>query len=282
VGIVALGSPFSRGPFQEGLSILKSWGLSPVVPPSIYSRLRYLAGPDDRRLEPLHAFFMDPGIKAVFCARGGYGALRLLDRIRFLECADTPKWVVGFSDNTVLLNTLASQARWVSLHGPHVSTLSSLSPPALSWLKNLLFGRGPFRIKVPRRQVLKAGQASGTLVGGNLTLLIHTLGTPFFPSLNKKILFLEERGEAPYRLDRLLTHLRLSGKLKGLSGLILGEFSECGPKKRVGLILSEFIEKTALPVVLKVPSGHTSPNYALPIGCKVHLDGKAGGLTFAF
>jgi muramoyltetrapeptide carboxypeptidase len=238
---------------------------------------RYLAGSDAIRAGALRAALEDSEVRAVFCARGGSGAGRLLP---LLELASTPpKLLVGCSDITVLHAALQSQGR-TSIHGPVVTQAGEQPQSVLDELFHLLEGGLP--PPLVGATPLVSGVAEGPLLGGNLAVLVTLLGTSWFPDTRGAVLLLEDDGEQPYRLDRLWTHLRNAGVLAGLAGIALGDFTNCerkGADFTVRDVLRSLAEETRLPCAVGFPVGHGPVNVALGLGTRVRLDADSGSLT---
>lgn len=279
IGIISPAGPVSESDLRAGCEILASSGLRVRPAPHLYDRNGYLAGKDEARLEDLHAMFQDQEIKAIFCARGGYGSLRLLDGIDYDRIKSNPKIMVGFSDITALLMAIYEKTGLVVFHGPMVRDLASGHPDNRQGLLRMLFSDQPVSWDLTECEILAPGKARGPLMGGNLSLVCHLLGTPFMPSLDGCILFLEDRGEAAYRLDRMLTHLTLSGKLKGVSGIIAGQFDENGVEAMQNRLLLDIASDLDIPLVVGFPVGHGKRNLALPMGPSAELDTELMMLT---
>ena len=214
IGVISPAGPVNRSDLQPGLRLLESSGFRVLVAPHVYNRRGYLAGDDEARLADLHAMFQDKDIKAIFCARGGYGSLRLLSKIRYDLIKESPKIFVGYSDITALLMAIYKKTGLVTFHGPMFRELALRSQENWESLLGLLSSKQLVKLSLTEGSAFINGRATGPLIGGNLSLICHLLGTPFFPSLDGCILFIEEKGEALYRLDRMITHLALSKKLK--------------------------------------------------------------------
>lgn len=259
----------------------------------------YLGGTVRERVEDLHAMFADPEVKAVFCIRGGYGAAMLLDSIDYGLIRRNPKIFAGYSDITALHLAIHRMARLVTFHGPVV--LSGLSDFTLDHFRRALFetkplGRlanppepRPIRPRHPWRAV-RPGRARGPLAGGNLTLISATLGTPYEIETDGRILFLEDVGEEPYSIDRMLTHLRLAGKFRNIRGLIFGECASCQPREfrpgfdstfSTGEVVQNILGALDVPVLSGLVIGHTDDQLTLPLGVMAELDADAGTLTIA-
>lgn len=232
---------------------------------------RYFAGTDEERLRSLHEAFADPDVRAVFAARGGYGVTRLLDRLDWELVARSEKPLVGFSDLTALhLCLLARGVR--SIHGPVVTRLGEEPPESRERLFGLLEEAAPPPPLDGRTAV--EGEAEGLLVGGCLSLLVALLGTPHLPRLDGCILFLEEVGEAPYRIDRMLTQLCASGALEHVAGIAIGQMTDCdGPLARGAEVAQEILGALAKPLIVDLPFGHGETNLALPHGARARIQG---------
>ncbi len=282
VGVFALSGPVDLERLEEGLAILRSWG-HPVVEASNV-RLRgpggYLAGTDAERIGGLMEL-VDGGVRVAMAARGGYGVLRLARWIPFDRLAAAGVRLIGFSDLTPVLCRLAA-AGVPQLHGPVVTSLAwdAESTRGLADLVTGVKGAGDVLLELPRESVLRPGKASGPLLGGNLTLLAASVGTPLETPLAGSVLVLEDINEPVYRIDRLLTQLRLSGRLDGVKALIFGDLSEFGTSDRERLheLLLEAVPHG--PVVAGLPFGHGRRNVPLPLGGGVSLDTVRGMLRW--
>jgi muramoyltetrapeptide carboxypeptidase len=272
IGVISPAGPVDMEELRAGIGLLESSGFRVKVAPHVYDRFDYLAGRDEVRLEDLHAMFMAREIKAIFCARGGYGSPRLLDKIRYDLIGKKPKILVGYSDITALLVAIHKRTGLITFHGPMVRDLGTKDQGNWETLFELLSSGLPFQLRLERANCLIPGKATGSLLGGNLSLICHLLGTPYMPSLEGCILFLEEKGESLYRLDRMLTHLRLSGQLDRLSGLIGGQFENCGQISVIDELLMDVFSDLNIPIVTNLPIGHGEENVAVPIGLRAELD----------
>lgn len=278
VSLVAPASCFDRASFDAGLEILsRRYRVHPDC--GLFARHRYLAGTDERRLEELAAALADRETRAVFCARGGYGLMRLLSRLDIAGMV--PKPVVGFSDITAL-HQLLQRERRVSLHGPVLTQLPRLDGPTHERLFQLLESDSA-AATLSGTEAYVGGVAEGPLLGGNLSVLTRLLGTPYLPNLEGAILLLEDVGERPYRLDRMWTHLALAGVFRQVRGIALGGFTACEEKAAEyssGDVLRDLARATRLPCVAGFPIGHGEHNQPAPLGVRVRLD--AGDLSLAF
>jgi len=278
VAVVAPAGPFDRDSFEAGLEILR--GRYQVhFEPGILTRHRYLAGSDARRLAELRAALADPHSRAVFCARGGYGAMRLLPGLE--DFAPAPKPLIGFSDITALHQLLQRQGR-VSIHGPVLTQLGKLDAATHARLFALLERDAP-AAGLTGAQTFVAGIAEGPLVGGNLAVLTRLLGTPHLAPLRGAVLLLEDVGERPYQLDRMWTHLALAGVFHEVRGIVLGGFTGCEEKSAdysSAEVLEELAAETGLPCAAGFPIGHGPQNQPVPLGVRVRLDAGQRRLEF--
>jgi muramoyltetrapeptide carboxypeptidase len=221
VGIIAPASPISKSEIRKGIQLIESFPLQVRLGTHLFDHSHYLAGSDQDRVSDLHSMFSDPEIKGILCARGGYGSLRSLDKIDYGLIRKNPKVLVGFSDLTALLMAIYKHSGLITMHGPTVSEL--LNGDNWHHLCRLITTSYKPRLSLKRGMVINGGTARGILLGGNLATLCSLIDTPFLPSFEGVILFLEEKGEQPYRLDRMLTQLLLSGRLDHLSALVIGQ-----------------------------------------------------------
>ncbi len=272
VGVISPAGPVDRADLTAGLRFLEKAGYRVHVAPHVYDRREYLAGRDEDRLWDLTSVFRNPEIKAVFCSRGGYGTLRLLDRIDYDLIRNNPKILVGYSDITALLTAVFQRTGLVTFHGPMVKGFPELPEKAWRNLVHMISSTKPVMFSPMEGHALKGGRGRGPLMGGNLSLLCRLLGTPYMPDLSGAILFIEDRGEALYRLDRMLTHLALSGHLKGIKGLIAGRFTACGEPAAVDELIKERFAPMNIPIAAGFPLGHGLDNTTLPLGIPVELD----------
>ena len=231
-----------------------------------------MAGEDKARLSDLHDMFRDKDIKAIFCTRGGYGCMRLLDKINYELIKENPKILVGYSDITALLIAIRKKTGLITFHGPMVRGLATKNQNNWESLFRTISSSQPLKLSFREGTTLVAGTAKGKLIGGNLNMICHLVGTPYLPSLDGCILFVEERGEALYRLDRMLTHLRLSGQLTGLSGFIAGVFEECSDMSAIEGLLADILSDLDVPLATGLPLGHGLKNMTVPVGLPAKLD----------
>lgn len=285
--MIAPAGPFDAGGLERGLGVLRDGlGLRPRFRMDLNARDRYLAGSDGRRADEWKEAVHDVEAKAIFCARGGYGSMRILPAIDPAPLLDRPRLFVGFSDVSAIHAAL-NRAGLATVHGPVVTQLGRLPGEPLEHLRALLFGSAgrPDREGDPApgaglvgTEVLRAGRVSGRLLGGNLTLLSHLAGTPWFPPLDGAILFVEDVGEAPYRLDRYFTQLRLAGLLDRVAGVAVGQLSGCDDGEVSGLdVVRAAVRELGVPAIAGLEAGHEDRNFALPLGARVTLVAPAPG-----
>lgn len=277
--------------------IVNALGLKAKFSHNTGKRWGYLGGTVEERVADLHAAFRDQETKAVFCVRGGYGAAMLLDRLDFNLIRRNPKILLGYSDITALHLAIHQTSHLVTLHGPTI--LDPFNQYTFDLLKRALFDPRPLgELKNPPEpnplrplhpvRTLRAGKATGPLIGGNLTLISTTMGTPWEIQTEGKILFLEDVGEQPYSMDRMLTQLRLAGKFNGIRGLLLGECSDCRPREfrpsfESTLSLPEVYDHVLagvnVPIVSGLVFGHTEDQFPLPLGVNATLDADRATIT---
>ena len=260
---------------DEAIKALTSWGLQ--VTEGEFARAEYgrFAGTTKQRIADLQTALDDTEVKAILCSRGGYGVAQIIDKLDFTKFIANPKWLIGFSDITILHNTI-SNLGIASIHGIMAKHLTEL--PATSelvqGLKDILFGTLP-HYKIPAHELNRIGSAQGKLIGGNLSVLTGMIGTPFDLPYDGNILFIEEISEKPYHIDRMMQNLRLSGALAKISGLVVGQFSYCDEdplmKMSIAEIIAEAVKEYHFPVCFNFPAGHVDYNLPLVMGDKVKL-----------
>lgn len=277
----------------EGIEFVKKIGLNPVVGDSSRANYGYLSGSDQLRADDFNRFFKDKSIAAIFCMRGGYGAPRILDLIDYEMVKKNPKIFIGYSDITALHIALNQRCNLVTYHSPMPSTefykgvdeytLNSFLNNIMDGVKSNISNEIIKNIEPQEIIELIPGIAQGELVGGNLTLIASLMGTPYEIDTKGKILFLEDVDEEPYRIDRMLTQLRLAGKFKEAEGIVLGSFTNCNSKNpEKSLTLEEVIRDTLFsagkPMIKNLTAGHCLPSLTLPLGKKVKMDTRDGSL----
>lgn len=275
---VAILSPASFPPtenWKQGVAVLESWGLRVRKAPHYLSRHFGLGGTDAERLTDLQQMLDDPQIKAIFPIRGGYGSSRLLDSLDFSGFISNPKWIVGFSDITALLCEV-DRLGFASIHGPMPHNFcQSGGESALQNLYTALF-EGVVSVSTPAHPLNRLGEAYAEIIGGNLSLLCHLVGSPTFSQTAGKILFLEEIGERLYHVDRMLLQLKRAGMFQNLAGLIVGGFTDCQEAsltigKTAFELVAEHTSGTSFPIAFDFPAGHIPNNQPLVLGVKTKL-----------
>jgi muramoyltetrapeptide carboxypeptidase len=241
----------------------------------------YLAGPDHERVAELNYYLRSDDVDAIFFSRGGYGAMRVLDAIDYDAIRRNPRPIVGFSDITALHNAVALRAGIASFHGPmlNLDFHDGMSADVEQWFFDMLAGAAPLTHRFAREQVLAEGEAEGVLFGGCLSLTTSLTGTPYDFWIDDGIWFWEDVGEEPYRLDRMLTHLDLSGRLRRIRGVLIGKLKGCGSEPELGALLREKLGSRGIPVVRDLPFGHFGNNLLMPIGAPVRVSTRDGAFT---
>jgi len=282
IGVVAPSGSVNDEQLRAGVDAITRAGFKVELAPGILDRKGYLAGEQEQRAGALRDFFKRGDIAAIFCARGGFGSIQMLPYLDAKAIRPHPKVFVGYSDVSILLNWLLQSCGMVTFHGPMVAMELARGLKRQSeevFWETLLGKKGHWQFQLG--ETFRYGVAEAEMVGGCLSILVTTLGTPYEISTAGKILFLEDIGEKPYRLERMLTHLKMAGKLDGIAGLVLGSFINCEGEGERGLreIIQELFHEAPYPVVAGLDAGHGEENLLLPFGVKMRLDGNAGMLS---
>lgn len=285
VALVAPAGPLAPAAVDNAIEVVRSWGFEPVVGEHARERRFYLAGSDAERAGDFNAALRDDSVDAIWCLRGGYGVMRIVADLDWQALVRRPRPVIGFSDNTALHLAIRRHGI-VSFHGPHAAKeMTAFSEDGLFRALTSAEPAGvlPFPAMDGRAASVTGGVAEGRLVGGNLSLIAATLGTPYAIQAEGAILFLEEVGEPAYRTDRLLTQLRLAGVLQSAAAIALGAFSECpddGAEQvpPVEQVLLDRLDDLGVPFAFGFPFGHVEDNWTLPVGVRARLDADAGTL----
>jgi muramoyltetrapeptide carboxypeptidase len=280
IGIVAPASPFDPAEFARGMEQLREMGFELRTAEGISERRGYLAGSDLQRSAQLHRMFLDDSVDAVMCARGGYGTLRLLAQLDYDLIRAHPKVFIGFSDITALHTVFQNRCGLVTFHGPTVTTLGMADAVTLDSFRRTLTTAAPFCLAVEGKRVLRPGMAEGIFTGGNLATLNHLLGTPFASHFGGAILLIEDTHEAPYRIDRMLTQMRMAGSFEGLKGVVAGSFHGCGAAQDIDRVIADCLGDMAIPILSGCGVGHDAPNLTIPLGVGVRLDTQKGEVHF--
>jgi len=280
IGVVAPAGPFEKEKFLQGVAVLESMGFRVAFDDEIFGKHGYFAGTDDHRAGWVNRLFADKSIKAIICARGGFGAMRTLALIDYEAVQSNPKIFIGFSDISALLSVLYKRCGLVTFHGPMISTLADTDKLTKDALLAALTSDTKLKLTPKKGLVIRPGVASGPVVGGNLTTLCHLVGTDYEPELKGRILLLEDKGEAAYRIDRMLSQMKLAGCFEDLAGLILGSFEDCGDMAEICRITEEIFNDDDIPVIAGFDCGHGKANITIPLGMEATLDTDRQQLTF--
>ena len=292
IGVVSpSGATYRSAPYDIAVDALKAMGLKVKLSKHVYGRYGHLAGSDDERAMEINDMFKDKEVDAIICLRGGSGAARILDKLDYKAIANNPKIFIGYSDITSLLLAIYAKSGLVTFHGP--VAISSWKAFTFDYFKRLLFEGEPVFFENPgksedelvqrrnRVKTISPGKASGVLVGGNLSVLCGIVGSDYLPSWKGKILFLEDTNEEIYRIDRMMSQLRLSGILKQLKGFVMGHCTNCGPGSGYGsLTLEEVIDHYIKPLNIPAYSGamigHIEDKFTLPVGLHAEINADMG------
>ncbi len=293
IGIVSPASPVADATrIEKGVRYFESLGYRVLVGENVGKTYGYLAGTDEERSADLHEMFANSEVKAIVCVRGGYGTPRLLSLLNYRLIARNPKIFVGYSDITALQLALWKKCRLITFHGPMagVEMASAMDPftEELFW-RTVTSDKKLGELPLPERlDTLSRSRttASGHLVGGNLSLVVTLLGTPYQPDFSGALVFLEEIAEEPYRIDRMLTHLRNASVFAQARGILFGEFTDCVPSDRskpslsVDEVLQQAAQSSGKPVLARVPFGHVPRKLTLPIGLHTRIDTRRTSIAF--
>ncbi|TLS37565.1 S66 peptidase family protein [Pseudalkalibacillus caeni] len=280
IGVIAPASPPNKEKTKIAINYFEQLGFNVVTGNHIYTKSAYLAGDDNKRLEDLHMMFANENIDAVYCACGGYGTARIADFIDYELIRRNPKVFWGYSDITFLHTAIFQKTGLITFHGPMLGSdlgEGSIDPLTENYLKQVIEPTDiHYTEQISPLQVHVEGKASGPVVGGNLSLLVSTLGTPFEIDTKGKLLFIEEIEEEPYRIDRMLNQLRMAGKFQDAAGVLLGDFNNCVPGKRkesftLEQIFEQLIVPAGKPTMSGFSIGHCVPHISIPIGSQAVL-----------
>ncbi len=280
IGIAAPSGPFTPDAIQSGIEFLESAGFCVKIPDGLYRRAGHLAGDDMHRAQMLNNLFEDPEIKGIVCARGGYGALRILNLLDQSLIRQNPKIFAGFSDISVLHVFFQKNCHLVTFHGPVLTTLGDATPDTRSAFLAAICDDKPVELRADDGMVICPGRAEGRVAGGNLASLCHMLGTPWMACWDRCILILEDVSEPAYKIDRMLTQMKLAGCFDRLAGLVFGTFENCGNMDVVTDILQSIFHDVSFPVLAGFPVGHGHRNLTFPSGMEAVLESFPPGLRF--
>jgi muramoyltetrapeptide carboxypeptidase len=291
IGIVSpASSPDDFTRIEQGVKYLESLGYRVKLGKHIFKRYGYLSSTDDERADDLNEMLADEKVKAIICVRGGYGTPRLLDKVDYNLIKKKPKIFVGYSDITALQLAIFKKTGLVTFSGPMlaVDIYSNFDSFAEDFFWRILTSREKkIEIKNPNGvelNTLKSGKATGTLLGGNLSLIASIMGTKYQPSFNGSVLVIEDIGEEPYRIDRYLSQLKNSGVLYKINACILGQFTDCAPKEpekslTLEQIFNDYLGNLKIPVISNLSYGHIPQKLTLPLGARVRVDAKRQKIT---
>lgn len=270
VYVLSTAKKISKEEIDPAVKIYESWGLKVAIGDTIGKEHHQFAGTDEERLKDFQKALDDPNIKAIFCARGGYGTVRIMDEIIFDEMMKHPKWIVGFSDITFLQTHISNSIGIQLLHASMPIQFPNGTPEAIESLRKELFGEKN-EYEIAPHELNREGKAEGILIGGNLSILYSITGTKSGMNTDRKILFLEDLDEYLYHVDRMMINLKRSGKLQNLAGLVVGGFSDMHDNKipfgkTAYEIVAEHVQEFHYPVCFNFPAGHIPDNHALVIG----------------
>jgi muramoyltetrapeptide carboxypeptidase len=294
VGFITPGSYISDESLEKAVSNMLQLGLRVKMGKNIRAKHGFVAGTDQQRLDDLHTMFSDRSVDAIWCARGGYGCTRLLPKIDYGLIKRNPKILIGYSDITALLNAIFHKTGLVTFHGPVGA--SEFSPYTEAQVRAVLMdGTAPYTVPLSedndtskdplyQPELIRKGQAEGTLMGGNLSLLAAMAGTGYLPDPTNAIVFMEDVGESPYRVDRMLTQLRQAWPLNSANGIALGIFADCAKKEDSdSLTLSETLQEqlrpTDTPTAYGFPFGHIDHQCTFPVGVRARMEASARSIT---
>lgn len=280
VALIAPASPSDYSKVEKAVAYLAAMGYKVKTGKSVVSSRGYLAGEDKLRADDINCMFADEEVAAVFCLRGGYGSQRILDMLDYELIANNPKIFIGYSDITALLNAIHQECGLITFHGPMGGDFAGgLGKPTKAAMKKALECLEPIgEVANPEPpEVISEGAAQGVLVGGNLSIIAASLGTPYEIDARGRILLLEDVFEEPYSVDRMLTHLRLAGKLEDAAGIVLGDWGNSEPEepeKSLSLdeVFRDIFGNIGKPVLKGYKIGHCKPNLTIPIGAMAALD----------
>lgn len=287
IGIISPASPENIKAIHRGISFLRNKGFTVLEAKHLYDKWGYLAGTDQDRASDLMEMFKNKDVDMILCIRGGYGSTRILPYLDFDIIRQNPKIFAGFSDITIFLNLFYERCGFITFHSPMGSSNFEDSDTYKSFNSTLMEGVNPYQIINPvgtATSYIVKGNADGHLIGGNLSLLCNTLGTPYEISTKDKILFIEEVNEEPYKIDRMLTHLLMANKIQQCSGIILGQFKDCTlPDYVTSLhleeVLKDRLEPLGIPILTNFSSGHDYPKLTLPIGAHINFSTFTGTIN---
>lgn len=287
IGIAATARKISRDEVNVAVQVFQSWGLQVKLSPTLFNEQHQFAGSDAERAHGIQTLLDDPEVKAIVLARGGYGTVRIIDQLDFSGLEKFPKWIIGFSDATVLHSHLFRHLKLQTLHAPMVLNMQPerWDDDSMQALRQVLFSHDSISIACHPQAGNKHGEATGILVGGNLSVLYSLLGSRSDIDTKGAVLFLEDIDEYVYHIDRMLMNLKRNGKLEGLNGLIVGQMSDMKDNavpfgKSAEEIIAEHVAAYSYPVCFGFPAGHERRNLSLVMGANSQLLVHESGVRF--
>ena len=280
IGIAAPAGPFEIEKFERGLTAIKDMGFEVLVPDNLQQPERYLAGSDTWRASVLNDLFKAPDVKGIICARGGYGSIRILERMDFDLFRHHPKIFLGFSDISALISSITTQSRLTAFHGPNVTTLGKASPQTRASFYEAVTSDQALDIRSQKIRVISPGIGTGIVSGGNLATLCHLVGTPYSPTYRGCLFVMEDIEEAPYKIDRMLFQMKMAGCFLGLSGVAIGSFQDCGRYEGICDIVKNIFADIQIPILGGFEIGHGDDNVTIPMGIRATLDTDQGALLY--
>ena len=289
IGLIGASSPISQDKIEPSIKAMEDLGFEVVLGESCRGCHGFLSGSDKLRAKDINEMFKDKSIKGIFAIRGGYGAARLLDMLDYKMIKKNPKVFAGYSDVTALHNVLNEKCKLITFHTPMASGLcTSVDEYTMDFYNRNIFSNEPLgKLKNPEGQEIKtlvSGKAKGKLFGGNLSLVVSSMGTAYELDTKGKILFLEDVGEYPYRIDRMLLQLKQCGKFKDAAGIILGAWTDCKANEgdnslSLMEVFEELIKPENKPTIYNLVCGHCMPTMSLPLGAIVKINADKGEIT---
>ncbi len=291
VAITATSSPMSAYEMKDALNFLKQENITYEIGDTVKnnnSNYRYLSASDDDRAAEFMKYIVDDTVDCILCGRGGYGVLRILEKLDFATIRKNPKIIIGFSDVTALITPIFEHTGLVTFHGP--VAVSSFNSFTQNHFKKVLFSTDKFEPIVsiePNAIIINEGKARGVLKGGNLRMIVSTLGTPYEPNFDNSILFLEDVSEPAYKVDRMLSQLLISGKLKNCKGIIFGQFDNLNSRQAfhpgysytIKEVIEQLYSKLNIPIMVGMPFGHVKDKLTLPLGILTEINTNNRSLT---
>ncbi|TXL66645.1 LD-carboxypeptidase [Cerasibacillus terrae] len=279
VGVISPAGAIKEEELMKALYFFESLSLNVKLGKHVTKKYGYLAGTDEERVEDFHEMIRDPEIKAIFCTRGGYGSGRIVDKLDYDLIKRNPKIIIGYSDITYLHTAIHQQANLVTFHGPMV--VSDIAKEEFDYFSAFFL---QYQLFSPREIIyseaistltmIHEGKANGQLVGGNLSVLVSTIGTPYEIDMKGKIVFLEDTGEPIYKIDSMLNQLKYAGKLDEMSGMVLGHFDGIEDMNQLKEVFSHYLSPLDKPAMMGLDTGHCFPHYSIPLGVNATLDTK--------